>query len=194
MKKIILFLTVLFLISCGGSSNSSDSINESFYDSDYEEDTNVDYDYDEEDDDEYYDPEPTEVIEVQNTVPCPNCNNGLVPCINCGGRGSNPVYNPYGGYYENVPCGFCGGSGAFTCQVCYGNGEIESTSYQPSFKGGTTTQFVKTKHACGDCSCDGYWGIKHSNRTYEGKCQNTDEWGHTCNDTPEAHGLRSWKN
>lgn len=180
MKKIILSLTALALISCGGSSSrSSDSGNYRFH---------------EDDDEEYYDPEPTEEIEVQSTVTCPNCNGrGRFPCMNCGGRGYNPEYNPYGGYYQNVPCGVCGGMAIFTCQVCDGDGYIERTTYQPSFKGGATTTFVKTSHSCDKCSCDGYHGIKHANGAYEGNCQNTDNWGHKCNHSPEHHGLRAWK-
>lgn len=52
--------------------------------------------------------------------------------------------------------------------------------------------FKKTKHSCHTCSCSGYWGYQHGNGTWEGACQNTDNWGHTCNHSPEAHGLRSW--
>lgn len=53
--------------------------------------------------------------------------------------------------------------------------------------------FVKTKNKCTKCNgCTGYWGYKHYNGTYEGKCSNSDGWGHTCGHGPEKHGLRKW--
>ena len=67
----------------------------------------------------------------------------------------------------------------------------EYAPYNPSFQGNSRT-FVKTSYRCEDCSCDGYYGYKHQNGTYEGKCSNTDKWGHTCGHSPEDHGLRSW--
>lgn len=53
-------------------------------------------------------------------------------------------------------------------------------------------KFVKTSYGCKKCSCSGYWGYYHSNGTYEGACQHTDQWGHRCGHSPEQHGLRSW--
>ncbi len=57
-----------------------------------------------------------------------------------------------------------------------------------------TTRFVKTSNRCShsNCSCSGYWGLKHDNGTYEGACSNTDGHGHTCGHGPEKHGLRRW--
>ncbi len=54
--------------------------------------------------------------------------------------------------------------------------------------------FVKTKNKCqkSNCNCSGYWGYKHGNGTYEGKCQNSDGHGHTCGHGPEKHGLKKW--
>jgi len=52
--------------------------------------------------------------------------------------------------------------------------------------------FVKTKNKCSKCDCNGYWGYKHNNGTYEGNCSNSDGHGHTCNHGPEKHGLRKW--
>lgn len=52
--------------------------------------------------------------------------------------------------------------------------------------------FVKTKNKCSKCGCSGYWGYKHGNGTYEGKCSNSDGHGHTCGHGPEKHGLRKW--
>lgn len=177
MKKIFLSLTALALISCGGSSSRSSS--NSFTDND---------------DEEYYDPEPTEEIEEVKTYTCQNCyGRGFMPCGNCGGRGSYPDYVPFSGMMQYVPCNMCNGVGSFPCRFCDGEGICERTTYQPAFKGGATTTFVKTSHSCDKCSCDGYHGIKHANRTYEGNCQNTDNGGHKCNHSPEHHGLRAWK-
>lgn len=53
-------------------------------------------------------------------------------------------------------------------------------------------KFVKTNYRCNKCSCSGYHGYLHQNGTYEGSCQNTDQWGHRCGHSPEHHGLRSW--
>ena len=103
----------------------------------------------------------------------------------------------------NETCHQCKGYGAFAtmygpmrCNNCNGQGTVSvkrkiNRSSNISFKGGT---FVKTNYKCkhNSCDCSGYWGYKHSNGTYEGKCQNSDGWGHTCNHSPEDHGLKSW--
>lgn len=166
MKKVIvLSLTVLALISCGGG-NSKNS-------------------------DEYFNLEPTEVVEVQKTEICPNCNgSGYIPCMNCGGI--IPMFDPYYGLYQEVTCGTCGGQGVVTCPVCNGSKYIKRSSYKPAFKGGSTVIFVKTNYGCDKCGCSGYHGLKHANNTYEGPCQNTDGWGHKCGHSPEHHGLRKW--
>lgn len=58
--------------------------------------------------------------------------------------------------------------------------------------GGRTTKFVKTNVKCDECSCSGYWGIKHDSGAYEGDCQNTDQWGHRCGHSPSHHGLKQY--
>ena len=55
-----------------------------------------------------------------------------------------------------------------------------------------TTKFVKTSYKCKSCKCSGYHGIKHDAGTYEGKCSNSDGYGHTCGHGPEKHGLRKF--
>lgn len=55
-----------------------------------------------------------------------------------------------------------------------------------------STSFKKTSYRCDKCSCKGYWGYKHGNGTYEGKCSNRDAGGHTCRHSPQQHGLREW--
>ncbi len=66
----------------------------------------------------------------------------------------------------------------------------------PNASSSPTSWFVKTKNKCKICKsgngCSGYWGIYHSNGTYEGTCQNSDGWGHRCGHGPEKHGLRRW--
>lgn len=52
--------------------------------------------------------------------------------------------------------------------------------------------FTKTKNKCTKCSCKGYWGIKHYNGTYEGRCSNSDSHGHSCGHDPQHHGLRKY--
>lgn len=52
--------------------------------------------------------------------------------------------------------------------------------------------FVKTRNGCSKCDCSGYWGYKHGNGTYEGRCSNSDGHGHTCGHGPEKHGLKKW--
>lgn len=52
--------------------------------------------------------------------------------------------------------------------------------------------FVKTRNGCSKCDCSGYWGYKHGNGTYEGRCSNSDEHGHNCGHVFEKHGLRKW--
>ncbi len=73
----------------------------------------------------------------------------------------------------------------------------ESGSYSTqSMSGSPTKWFKKTKNKCSICKsgngCSGYWGIYHSNGTYEGACQNSDGWGHKCGHSPEKHGLKRW--
>lgn len=58
--------------------------------------------------------------------------------------------------------------------------------------GASTTKFVKTNAPCDECSCSGYWGIKHDSGAYEGDCQNTDQWGHRCGHSPRHHGLKQY--
>ncbi len=53
-------------------------------------------------------------------------------------------------------------------------------------------KFEKTHNKCSTCSCTGYWGYKHQNGAYEGKCSNKDSHGHTCGHGPEKHGLKKW--
>ena len=67
----------------------------------------------------------------------------------------------------------------------------ESSTYNHSFQG-SNRKYEETHHDCDECSCDGYYGYKHTNGTYEGDCQNTDQWGHRCGHSPEHHGLRRW--
>lgn len=100
-------------------------------------------------------------------------------CTQCRGYGAiATMYGP-------IPCNNCNGQGVVSVKR-----KINRSSNIP-FKGGT---FVKTNYKCkhNSCDCSGYWGYKHGNGTYEGKCQNSDGWGHTCNHSPEDHGLKSW--
>lgn len=55
-----------------------------------------------------------------------------------------------------------------------------------------TTKFVKTSYRCTACKCSGYHGIKHDAGTYEGRCSNSDGYGHSCGHGPEKHGLRKY--
>ncbi len=73
----------------------------------------------------------------------------------------------------------------------------EGGSYSTqSISGSPTKWFKKTKNKCTICKtgngCSGYWGIYHSNGTYEGSCQNSDGWGHKCGHGPEKHGLKKF--
>lgn len=54
--------------------------------------------------------------------------------------------------------------------------------------------FTKTKNRCthSACHCPGYWGYKHLNGTYEGKCSNWDGNGYHCGHSPSHHGLRNF--
>ena len=60
-----------------------------------------------------------------------------------------------------------------------------------------TSWFKKTTNKCSICKsgngCSGYWGIYHSNGTYEGNCSNSDGYGHRCGHGPEKHGLKRWQ-
>lgn len=137
----------------------------------------------------------------QTRVICGTCNGyKRLLCPNCGGAGYvlQPYYNPYYGWMQqNVPCGRCGGYGSLVCGNCRGSGVvIVNNRYSgPSFKG-QTSWFKKTSNKCRTCKggngCSGYWGIYHTNGTYEGRCSNSDGWGHTCGHSPEHHGLKSW--
>lgn len=74
---------------------------------------------------------------------------------------------------------------------------LSMQSFTPSAdtpKGDRYRTFVKTKNRCQSsiCSCSGYWGYRHGNNTYEGRCSNMDGHGHTCGHGPEKHGLRKW--
>ncbi|MBQ9664892.1 MAG: hypothetical protein IJV33_00270 [Bacteroidaceae bacterium] len=53
---------------------------------------------------------------------------------------------------------------------------------------------MKTRNKCtnGNCQCRGYWGKKHDSGTYEGRCSNSDGFGHPCGHGPEKHGLRKY--
>lgn len=75
---------------------------------------------------------------------------------------------------------------------CNGGNILENATTNISKVDTSKKTFKKTKYSCGTCSCSGYWGYQHSNGTWEGACQNRDKWGHTCNHSPKAHGLRSW--
>ena len=106
---------------------------------------------------------------------CPACGN---PCTVCGGFGLATDY------YGNVGnCVYCSGTGRK--QNNSGNGSNISF-------GARTTKFVKTNAKCDECSCSGYWGIKHDSGAYEGDCQNTDQWGHRCGHSPSHHGLKQY--
>lgn len=127
---------------------------------------------------------------------CETCNgSGGMVCRYCSGYGVvvTTVWNPYMGCYQNVQtvCGACQGYKRVVCNTCGGRGTVSS----PSF-GGQTSWFVKTTYKCSICKsgngCSGYWGIYHTNGTYEGTCKNSDGWGHTCGHSPEKHGLKSW--
>lgn len=131
MKKIILLLTALALISCGGSSSRSSS--NSFTDNDdYDDDD--DYGYTTEYEETIEEPTGEETEEVE-TFDCNNCGgSGQVSCMNCGGQGYALIYNPYIGGPEVIDCGLCGGEGHFNCAVCGGDGYVEKTHYEPVFK------------------------------------------------------------
>ena len=106
---------------------------------------------------------------------CPACGN---PCTACGGFGLATDY------YGNLGnCVYCSGTGRN--QNKSGNGSNVSF-------GARTTKFVKTNAKCDECSCSGYWGIKHDSGAYEGDCQNTDQWGHRCGHSPSHHGLKQY--
>lgn len=86
-------------------------------------------------------------------------------------------------YGNMINCVYCGGTGRK--QNNSGNGSNISF-------GARTTKFVKTNAMCNECSCSGYWGIKHDSGAYEGDCQNTDQWGHRCGHSPKHHGLKQY--
>ena len=103
---------------------------------------------------------------------------------------------------ETTICPYCGGYGSIQtyygpmqCQACLGSGQVavNPSGSNPSF-GSSTRKLVQTDASCdnGACQCRGYKGYKHDNGTYEGLCQNSDGYGHTCRHSPEKHGLRSW--
>lgn len=54
--------------------------------------------------------------------------------------------------------------------------------------------FTKTRNRCthSACHCSGFWGYKHLNGTFEGRCSNSDGNGHTCGHTANYHGLRNY--
>lgn len=69
----------------------------------------------------------------------------------------------------------------------------KESEFSYSHSGDRYRTFVKTKNKCSKCDgCSGYWGYKHGNGTYEGRCSNTDGHGHTCGHGPGKHGLRKW--
>ena len=138
----------------------------------------------------------TTAIVAYPQTKCSLCNGqGKFLCNGCGGKGViyQQIYNPYYGVYQTVPyrCAGCGGYGAIMCQNCGGRGYTMSS---PNFQSNKT--FVRTSYGCKICKngkgCSGYWGYYHSNGTYEGRCTNSDGWGHPCGHGPEAHGLKSW--
>ena len=129
---------------------------------------------------------------------CGTCNGtGSLICGYCRGYGSvtTTIWDAYWGCYRNVvvACPTCQGYKRVLCSNCGGKGTVTS----PVF-GGKSSWFVKTKYGCSICTsgnngCKGYWGIYHTDGTYEGNCQNSDGWGHKCGHSPEKHGLRSRK-
>ena len=107
--------------------------------------------------------------EVPETMTCPNC----------AGYGSVQTY------YGIMQCPTCAGMGTVS---------VSSTSGPNISFGASTRKLVQTDAECdhGSCNCSGYKGYKHDNGTYEGLCQHSDGYGHTCGHTPEYHGLKSW--
>jgi len=105
------------------------------------------------------------------------------PCMQCNGYGT--IMTMYGLVY---------------CPNCRGNGGFLVTVPNPNYNGGAgitferknNATFKKTNIKCDKCSCSGYWGYYHTNGTWEGPCQNTDKFGHTCRHSPEQHGLKSF--
>ncbi len=101
-------------------------------------------------------------------------------CTTCGGSGQ--VYGYYGP--QNCPgCTAYGRSPQYT--------QTEKV-YNPSFKGGSKAVSVKVNGCsggAGGCQCTKYIGTLTSTGLYKGRCQNSDGWGHTCNHSPENHGL-----
>lgn len=102
-----------------------------------------------------------------------------ITCTNCGGYGSVQTY------YGIMQCPYCAGTGMIN---------VNSASGPNVSFGSSTRRLVQTDAECdyGACQCSGYKGYKHDNGTYEGLCQHSDGYGHTCGHSPEKHGLRSW--
>lgn len=107
--------------------------------------------------------------EVPQTVTCPNC----------AGYGSIQTY------YGIMQCPTCAGLGSVS---------ISTTSGPNVSFGSSTTMLVQTNAEChyGSCECSGYKGIRHDNDTFEGACQHSDGFGHTCGHGPDKHGLKKW--
>ena len=76
----------------------------------------------------------------------------------------------------------------FTAFTHHLTGKPESNVQSKTYK------YVKTRNKCtnGNCQCRGYWGKKHDSGTYEGRCSNSDGFGHPCGHGPEKHGLRKY--
>lgn len=106
---------------------------------------------------------------------CPTCGN---PCSTCGGFGFIMDY-----YGNMTNCIYCGGTGRNHSN----NGNGSNISFDAN-----STKLVKTDAECEKCSCSGYRGKKHDSGTYEGDCQNTDQWGHRCGHSPSDHGLKQY--
>lgn len=82
----------------------------------------------------------------------------IVSCNNSGSTSDTPSSDTYSTSSSYVTCRMCNGTGQVyndlmeyfeTCPACYGQGQIQETSSQPSFTG---------RGGCTDCSCQKFQG------------------------------------
>lgn len=120
------------------------------------------------------------------------------------GTSSNTISAGAPQNYVRQVCGYCAGKGSVLvgynyygyplfqmCSNCSGTGSVVVPVSSPSFKGKGNKRVKVTNAPCkhSGCRCSAYIGYQTPSGSYTGKCQNSDGWGHTCNHSPEEHGL-----
>jgi len=128
----------------------------------------------------------------------------IVLCITCVviGTSAQVASNESPQNYVRQTCGYCAGTGAVCvgynyygypvyqpCANCGGTGIVLVPTQSPSFQGNKKVKVTDAPCNHRGCRCNAYIGYQTPSGTYTGKCQNSDGWGHTCNHSPEEHGL-----